>query len=169
MKRASELKQRFYSCNTPSAAKDGDAISMKAFIFLRLMRITSWFQWRRKEYLVGWLSFSSCSERYRAQSARTNFFKPRPLISEKLALGCPLFSKTKQKAQQETTIVTILRVKFKDKEYAAHKMASTDRCHGESGIPELLYPHTKFPSECCTPVHDSLVDPVRGYNIRVVD
>ena len=43
------------------------------------------------------------------------------------------------------------------------------RCHGESGIPELLYPHTKFPSECCTPVHDSLVDPVRGYNIRVVD
>ena len=43
------------------------------------------------------------------------------------------------------------------------------RCHGESGIPELLYPHTKFPSECCTPVHDSLVDPVRGYNIRIVD
>ena len=47
--------------------------------------------------------------------------------------------------------------------------APTFRCHGESGIPELLYPHTKFPSECCTPVHDSLVDPVRGYNIRVVD
>ena len=23
--------------------------------------------------------------------------------------------------------------------------------------------------ECCTPVYDSLVDPVRGYNIRVVD
>ena len=21
------------------------------------------------------------------------------------------------------------------------------RCHGESGIPELLHPHTKFPSE----------------------
>ena len=98
---------------------------MKAFIFLRLMRITSWFQWRRKEYLVGWLSFSSFSERYRAQSARTNFFKPCPLISEKLALGCPLFSKRKQKAQRETTIVRILRVKFKDKEYAAHKMAST--------------------------------------------
>ena len=36
-------------------------------------------------------------------------------------------------------------------------------------IPELLYPHTEFPSECCTPIHDSLVDPVRGYNIRVVD
>ena len=42
-------------------------------------------------------------------------------------------------------------------------------CHGESGIPELLYPHTKFPSEYCTPVHDSLVNPVQGYNIRVVD
>ena len=39
----------------------------------------------------------------------------------------------------------------------------------DTGIPELVYPHTKFPSECCTPVHDSLVDPVRGYNIRVVD
>ena len=36
------------------------------------------------------------------------------------------------------------------------------RCHGESGIPELLYPHTKFPSEYCTPIHDSLVNPVRG-------
>ena len=42
-------------------------------------------------------------------------------------------------------------------------------CHGESGIPNLLYPHTKFSSEYCTPVHDSLVDPVWGYNIRVVD
>ena len=41
------------------------------------------------------------------------------------------------------------------------------RCHGESGIPKLLYP--KFSSEYCTPVHDSLVNPVRGYNIRVVD
>ena len=100
---------------------------MRALIFLRLMRITSCFQWRRKEYLVGGggLSFSSFSERYHAQSARPNFLKPRPLISEKLALGCPLFSKRKQKAQRETTIGTILRVKFKDKEYAAHKMAST--------------------------------------------
>ena len=43
------------------------------------------------------------------------------------------------------------------------------QCHGESGIPELLYPHTKFPSEYCTPVHDSLVNPVRGYHIRVVN
>ena len=42
------------------------------------------------------------------------------------------------------------------------KIAS--RCHGECSIPKLLYPHTKFPSERCTPVHDSLVDPVRGYN-----
>ena len=39
------------------------------------------------------------------------------------------------------------------------------RCHGESGIPELLYPHTKFPNEYCTPIHDSLVDPVR--HVRV--
>ena len=37
------------------------------------------------------------------------------------------------------------------------------------GTPELLYPHTKFPSESCIPVHNSLLDPVRGYNIRVVD
>ena len=36
--------------------------------------------------------------------------------------------------------------------------------HGESGIPELLYPHTEFPGEYCTPVHGSLVNPVRGYN-----
>ena len=43
------------------------------------------------------------------------------------------------------------------------------RCHGESGIPDLLYPRTKFPSEYCTPIHDSLVNPVRGYNIRVVN
>ena len=101
---------------------------MRALIFLRLMRITSCFQLRRKEYLVyggGGLSFSSFSERYRAQSAHPNFFKPCPLISEKLALGCPLFSKRKQKAQRETMIWTTLRVKFKDKEYAAHKMAST--------------------------------------------
>ena len=28
---------------------------------------------------------------------------------------------------------------------------STCSCHGESGIPESLYPYTKFPSECCTP------------------
>ena len=43
------------------------------------------------------------------------------------------------------------------------------RYHSESGTPELLYPHTKFPSESCIPVHNSLLDPVRGYNIRVVD
>ena len=43
------------------------------------------------------------------------------------------------------------------------------RCHGESGTPKLLYPHTKLPSEYCTPVHNSLVNPVRGYTIRVVD
>ena len=36
-------------------------------------------------------------------------------------------------------------------------------------IPKLLYPHTKFPSECCTPIYNSLVEPVRGYNIRIVD
>ena len=54
-----------------------------------------------------------------------HFLKPCPLISEKLILGCPLFSKRKQKAQRETMIRTILRVKFKDKEYAAHKMVST--------------------------------------------
>ena len=36
------------------------------------------------------------------------------------------------------------------------------QCHGESGIPELLYPHTKFPSEYCTPVHDSLVNLFEG-------
>ena len=29
-----------------------------------------------------------------------------------------------------------------------------------------MYPHTKFPTESCTPVHNSLLDPVRGYNIR---
>ena len=45
-----------------------------------------------------------------------------------------------------------------------HNLALITRCHGESGIPELLYPHTKFPSECCTPIHDSLVNPVQGYN-----
>ena len=27
----------------------------------------------------------------------------------------------------------------------------------------------QIPSECCIPVDDSLVDPVRGYNIRLVD
>ena len=43
------------------------------------------------------------------------------------------------------------------------------RYHSEFGTPELLYHHTKFPSESCTPVHNSLLDPVRGYNIRVVD
>ena len=93
---------------------------MRALIFLRLMRIASCFQWRRKEYLVyGGLSFSSFSERYHTQSARPNsVLKPCLLISEKLTLGCPLFSKRKQKAQQETTIGTILRIKFKDKEYA---------------------------------------------------
>ena len=42
-------------------------------------------------------------------------------------------------------------------------------CHGESSIPELLYPHTKVPSEYCTPVHDSLVNHVWGYKIGVVD
>ena len=30
------------------------------------------------------------------------------------------------------------------------------RYHGESGIPELLCPHSKFSSEYCTPIHDSL-------------
>ena len=30
--------------------------------------------------------------------------------------------------------------------------------YGESGIPELLYPQTKFSSESCIPVHDTLVD-----------
>jgi len=30
------------------------------------------------------------------------------------------------------------------------KVGCQPRCHGEPGIPELLYPHTKFPSECCT-------------------
>ena len=92
---------------------------MRALIFLRLLRITSCFQWRRKEYLVGGgggFSSSKCGPK---------FLKPCPLISEKLTLGCPLFSKRKQKAQQETTIRTILGVKFKDKKYAAHKMAST--------------------------------------------
>ena len=86
------------------------------------MRITSCFHWGGGG--GGGLSFSSFSERYRAQSARPNFLKPSPLISEKLALGCALFSKRK-KAQRKTTIGTILSVKFKDKEYAAHKMAST--------------------------------------------
>ena len=42
------------------------------------------------------------------------------------------------------------------------KINAHNQCHGESGTPELLSPHTKSPSECCTPIHDSLVDPVRG-------
>ena len=33
--------------------------------------------------------------------------------------------------------------------------------HGESGIPELLYPQTKFSSESCIPVHNTPVDLVR--------
>ena len=40
------------------------------------------------------------------------------------------------------------------------------RCDSEAGIPKLLYPHTKFPNDYYTPIHDSLV---QGYNIHVVD
>ena len=45
----------------------------------------------------------------------SKFKKLRPLISEKkLAFGCALlFSKTKQKAQRDTTIRTILQVESK--------------------------------------------------------
>ena len=59
------------------------------------------------------------------REVRAEIFKPRPLISEKLAFGCTLIFKTKQISQCETTIGMILQVKIKEKEYVTHKMAST--------------------------------------------
>ena len=43
-------------------------------------------------------------------------------------------------------------------------------CHGESGIPDLLYPHTKFPSEqMLYPCTRFTSKSCTGYNIRVVN
>ena len=65
----------------------------------------------RKGYLVGGAKFW-CAP---------TILKPCPLISEKLAFGCALFFKTKQKSQRETPIGTILQVKLKDKDYEKTK------------------------------------------------
>ena len=61
-------------------------------------------------------------------SAQQNFLKPRPLIGEKLALVA--LSSPKQKAQRETDwdgpAGKVQRQELgEDKEYVAHKMAST--------------------------------------------
>ena len=79
----------------------------------------------------GVLSFSGVGKRYRMRSARQSFLKPCPLISEKLVFGCALFSNVKSDIAAgdhdwDNPTGKVQRQGLgEDKEYMAHKMAST--------------------------------------------
>ena len=66
-KRASELKQRFYSCIASSAARDGDMLSIKEHYFPLLTRITS----KMESHLI--LQTSNTETRF----SRSSNFTPR--------------------------------------------------------------------------------------------